>query len=135
MLKLLLFTVLISSASYSSEVEVEFEELENQKGSIKYLIFNDEKGYPDQVNRSYLRGEFPASQSELMLDLPDGDYSMTVIHDEDGNGKLNKNFVGLPKEGFGFSNNPRIYFGPPSYEKTRFTVQGPRSLKIKMKYL
>jgi uncharacterized protein (DUF2141 family) len=48
-----------------------------------------------------------------------GTYSVNVFHDENSNKDIDKNFIGIPKEGYGFSNNPKL-FGPPSFEKTKF---------------
>jgi uncharacterized protein (DUF2141 family) len=56
-------------------------------------------------------------------DVPHGDYAIKVFHDENENQKLDTNFVGMPKEKFGFSNNVMGRFGPPSYEQARFRFE------------
>jgi len=67
--------------------------------------------------------------------LAPGTYALGVIHDEDNNGRLNT-FVGIPREGFGFSRNPRLRMGPPRYEDVRFTVGTGRMTSIvRMTYL
>jgi len=67
--------------------------------------------------------------------VPPGDYAVSVIHDENGDGQLNK-MLGIPREGFGFSRNPRIHFGPPGFEACRFPVTGAGAREvIRMKYL
>ncbi len=53
--------------------------------------------------------------------LPHGDYAVAVIHDENDNHRLDT-FAGIPREGFGFSRNPRIGFGPPRFAAARFSV-------------
>ena len=64
-----------------------------------------------------------------------GDYSLLVIHDENRNGRLDK-MLGMPREGFGFSRNPAIRFGPPRYGDVRFTVARRRSRQaVKLRYL
>jgi uncharacterized protein (DUF2141 family) len=55
--------------------------------------------------------------------VPYGEYAVKVFHDENGNEKLDTNFVGMPKEKFGFSNDARGRFGPPSYEQARFRFE------------
>lgn len=54
-------------------------------------------------------------------DLPTGDYAIALIHDENSNNKLDTAF-GIPLEGFGFSRNPVIRFGPPSFAAAEFPV-------------
>ena len=67
--------------------------------------------------------------------LPSGTYALALIHDENGNGKLDT-MMGIPREGFGFSNNPAIRFGPPSFKSAGVAiVSGQVGEMVKMKYL
>jgi uncharacterized protein (DUF2141 family) len=72
----------------------------------------------------------------LMFDnLPSGTYALALIHDENGNGKLDT-MMGIPKEGFGFSKNPAIRFGPPSFKSASVAiVAGKTDETVKVKYL
>jgi MipA family protein len=56
------------------------------------------------------------AQSERIPDLPPGDYALVVYHDENGNGRLDRNFIGIPREPLGFSNRywPQ---GPPTFSR------------------
>jgi uncharacterized protein (DUF2141 family) len=58
--------------------------------------------------------------------MPYGKYSIKAFHDENENSKLDTNFTGMPVELYGFSNNARGQFGPPSFERTAFTLNEPR---------
>ena len=63
------------------------------------------------------------------------DYAVAVIHDENGNAKLDT-FAGIPKEGFGFSRNPAIGFGPPRFAAARFTLDGDGGAeRIRLRYI
>lgn len=67
--------------------------------------------------------------------LPSGTYALAVIHDENGNGKLDT-VMGIPREGFGFSRNPAIRFGPPSFKSARVAItDGATDETVKVKYL
>ncbi len=57
----------------------------------------------------------------MLPSVAPGTYALSVIHDEDSNGRLNR-FLAIPREGFGFSRNPRIRMGPPRFEDVRFEV-------------
>jgi uncharacterized protein (DUF2141 family) len=67
--------------------------------------------------------------------LPSGTYALALIHDENGNGKLDT-MMGIPREGFGFSKNPVIRFGPPSFKSAGVVIVSGRSDEsVKIKYL
>ena len=68
--------------------------------------------------------------------LPEaGTYSAVAYHDENGNKKFDKNWIGIPTEGFGFSNNPRTFLGPPTHKDAAFHVLGsPTRVEIELKY-
>lgn len=61
----------------------------------------------------------------IMQDLPAGDYGVVAIHDENKNHKLDRNFLGIPKEGFGFANNPHIGLSAPAYQAAIVHVACP----------
>lgn len=65
-------------------------------------------------------------------DLSDGRYAVAVSYDEDGNGKLNTGFLGIPRELVGFSNNARGTWGPPSFEKASFHLSSTKEIIIQL---
>jgi uncharacterized protein (DUF2141 family) len=77
-----------------------------------------------------------AQAAALRFDwLPSADYAVAMIHDENGNGRLDT-FMAMPREGFGFSRNPAIRFGPPRFDSARFAVGGGAvAEQVKVKYL
>jgi uncharacterized protein (DUF2141 family) len=83
-----------------------------------------------------IKRSMPASQAvHFAVEMPAGAYALSVIHDENGNGRLDTR-LGIPREGFAFSNNPRIWFGPPSFESARFLLPATgRALNVTMKYI
>ena len=52
----------------------------------------------------------------VLRDLPPGRYAVTAFHDENGNGELDTNLLGIPSEGYGFANDPHSHFGPPDFD-------------------
>jgi uncharacterized protein (DUF2141 family) len=69
--------------------------------------------------------------------LRDGDYAIALLHDENGNDEMDKSggLIKKPKEDFGFSNNAMGSFGPPSFEKAKFSVKGRTQISMRMKYM
>ena len=58
------------------------------------------------------------------VDIPRGTYALAVVHDEDMNGNLDINWLGIPTEGYGFSNDVKARFGPPSFSAASFLYDG-----------
>jgi uncharacterized protein (DUF2141 family) len=135
---LILLINMLVTTSWAAVLKIDFQNMRSDEGDILYLVFNTSNGYPDKDEKSFRKGKLSAKEAKekgLSLgDIPDGKYVMTFIHDENSNNKLDKNFLGMPKEGFAFSNNPKVFMGPPSYNRCEFKVSGETALKIRLKY-
>jgi uncharacterized protein (DUF2141 family) len=97
--------------------------VKNSNGSIRAALFQNDKDF--LKNPSY--GEIVKASSDTVIivfkEIPFGDYGISVIHDENNNGVLDTNFVGIPKEGFGFGNDALGTFGPPSFDKAKISIR------------
>lgn len=125
----------ISTFSYAGNLTVNVEDARNQNGDFYYALFNDDEGFPDDVTKSFRQGKVSAKEVTFTLDdLPPGVYALTFFHDENGNGKMDKT-LGIPLEGFAFSNNPRILFGPPSFKKCSFKMDEDKTITLTVKKL
>jgi uncharacterized protein (DUF2141 family) len=110
---------------------VEIEQLRNNKGKL-LLELNTDK---EEVIKGFT-GAIEAKKSVIVIkDLKPGKYAFKYFHDENNDEKLNTNFVGIPKEGYGFSNNAKGTFGPPSFEKTVFEVTKPDTIHCAITYI
>ena len=97
--------------------------LRNNDGHVLVCLFREGEGFPDEVEKAFRREKMSISQKTsgiLFKDVPGGNYAIAILHDENDDQKMNKNFFGLPKEGYGFSNNVMGTFGPPSYSRAKF---------------
>ena len=65
--------------------------------------------------------------------LPHGEYAIAIFVDANRNGKMDKNFLGIPKEQYGFSNNVMGRMAAPSFEQAKFEVTGPTTQNIKLR--
>ena len=70
---------------------------------------------------------------ELIVDIPDGTYALVLFIDTNNNGKFDKNFFGIPKEQFGFSNNAMGKLSAPTFEQVKFNIAGKTIQNIKLK--
>ena len=128
----------LSAQAGPGEVEVQLQNLRNQNGVVRLCLSRNPAHFPncDRDPQAVSR-TVPArgAGSVRFTGLAAGTWALGVIHDEDGNGRLNT-FMGIPREGFGFSRNPRLRMGPPRYEDVRFPVaQGRTTLVVRMTYL
>jgi len=120
------------------EVVVAIEGLRSGKGQILVCLTAKAGGFPDCRKDPQARKQaVPASQGAAIRfsGLPAGRYAMAVIHDENGNGKPDMALM-IPREGFGFSRNPPIGFGPPSFRRAAFVVEGQEvRMAIRIRYM
>jgi acyl-CoA reductase-like NAD-dependent aldehyde dehydrogenase/uncharacterized protein (DUF2141 family) len=97
------------------------------KGSIAYLVFTSSSGFPNASEKSLRHGFVPIisfSEKHQRIDvgpLATGRYAVAVYLDVNGNHKLDQNFLGIPKEPVGASNNPKGHMGPPHFDECAFT--------------
>ena len=112
----------------------------NAKGKIRVALFHDGKGFPNDASQAVRTQGADIDPQTLsaqvaFADLPAGVYAVSVFHDENMNEKLDKNFMGVPKEGYGASNNPKKKMGPPNFDETKFQLRGAdQSVEIKLMY-
>ncbi len=111
--------------------------LRNQKGEVCIALFESKTGFPEDDTHAVCNNCFAISELPMTVnfDVPYGSYAASVLHDENKDGELNTGLLGIPKEGIGFSNDPRIIKGTPSFEKTRFEfTDDSQAVEIAVKY-
>lgn len=123
----------------NSDLRVSVTNLRNTKGSVLVSLFKDGDGYPDDPSRAVRKAKSEVAPDKTIAvnftDLPPGNYAVAVLHDENNNLKMDKTWVGLPKEGYGFSNNARAPFGPPSFRQASFPHSNREtSVTIRIRY-
>ncbi len=97
----------------------------NTKGLLGAELFTSSAGWPEDVSKSFRHQSFPirGDHATARFDhIAAGKYGVVVLHDENENQKLDRNIFGVPKEGFGFANNPRILLVAPPIQKATIPV-------------
>lgn len=130
--------LLLASAAPPPALEVEIEGLRSERGQLRLCLTRQPRHFPDCKSDPAARKASAAAGSAgpvRFAALDPGDYALSVIHDENGNGRLDS-FAGIPREGFGFSRNPAIRFGPPRFEEARFAFGGaPARQTVRLRYI
>ena len=96
--------------------------LENDEGKVKIGLFDSKEGYSsgEKPFRGFLVAIKDKKAEYTFEEIPYGTYAIKLYHDKNGNGKLDTNFMRIPKEPYGFSNNARRKFGPAKWDDTKF---------------
>lgn len=128
----------LSGASTGGSLDVSIQGLRNDRGLVRVCVTRDPAHFPRCQNDPQARRlNRSASQASSLHfeDLAPGTYAIAVMHDENGNGRLDT-VLGIPREGFGFSRNPGLGFGPPSFDSVRFQVNaGSGAQTIRIRYI
>lgn len=120
--KYTIYFMLFISAAHAGDLVVVVENIKSDAGNVRVAVFDNAKNF----TKTQLWGQFVAAKSGTVSitfkDVPAGQYAISAFHDLNGNGKLDRNFVGKPVEPYGFSRNARGIFGPPSFEDAMIQV-------------
>ena len=129
--------LLTTGAAPVSRLTVALDHLRSAKGLVRVCLTADPANFPACIDDAdAVTLSIPAADRRFSLPgLAPGDYAVAVIHDENGNGKLDT-FAGIPREGYGFSRNAPVRFGPPRFAAARFTVgDAPAAERVTIRYL
>lgn len=119
----LILVGMLPAASLPARLDLGLAGLRSDRGVVRICLTRDPAHFPDCQSDPVARhATVPAGQPLTQFgDLPSGDYAIALFHDENANGRLDR-VAGIPTEGVGFSNNPRLMFGPPRFVQSRFAV-------------
>lgn len=126
------------SALCQTKLQVTVTNIKGQKGDIIVGIFDSDKDFLKKPIEAKTATASADSITVVFENIKPGKYAVSVIHDANKNQDLDKNKLGIPKEGFGFSNNVLGAMGPPSFESAQFDLspaQKDLGIDIKMKYM
>ncbi len=130
-IKLCIVSVLFSFLSFAADqadIQVILKGFKSDEGQAMLALHN--------TNKTFLKKKAPFKGAKVTINnktaeyifknVPYGEYSIAVFHDENSNMDLDANFLGIPKEDYGFSNNAWRKYGPPKYKQTLFTVNAEK---------
>jgi len=138
LLALLLLAPALARADEGACVEVVVEKVRSADGVVRVALFADEASYEATENARHLEA-IPAAEGAVrtrICGLPAGCYALSVFHDANANAELDTNRIGIPREGYGFSNGVRGRTGPPAFAKVAFDLAagGSRTETIRLLY-
>jgi uncharacterized protein (DUF2141 family) len=134
----LFIAALFASAASASTLTVKVGNIDSEVGEINVAIYDNKDDWLG--DGTVARGSIGAAEQAadgvvtLQFELEPGDYAVSVHHDDNDNGKMDTNFIGIPKEPTGLSNGAVPKFGPPKYKDAVFPL-GPEDLEIRIDLL
>jgi uncharacterized protein (DUF2141 family) len=132
---LFLMEAIYAQVSNSTKLTIQVQGIKSKTGSINVAMYKSDSDFK-QEKYAYKK-RIPASSNGIVIfdKIEYGNYGIAVFHDENDNFKLDHSFVGMPSEGYGFSNNAKGSFGPPGFKDTSVQMnQGETNLSIKLNY-
>ena len=139
---LLLFAAIARTASpqeSENAIRVHTEGLHSDRGQVVCALFGAADDFPKRIDRAFARVAAQITSGRATCEfqrVPAGVYAVSVFHDENLNGRLDTNWLGIPREGVGASNNPKPRMGPPKFAAAEFQHSGASvDVEIIMHYL
>ena len=131
------FPVLPSLSQSTSTVLLEVSSFKNTRGILNCRLFTKPSDFPDGEGILTVRVPIAGPNTSCTFsNIEPGTYAVAVVHDENSDGKLDKNFVGVPSEGYGVSNNKTYALSAPKWDESIFTIAPSESktLQVKLRY-
>lgn len=124
----------LSASASAATVQVKLEGVRSDKGVVQVAVC-DESTYRKDCHYTATAPAHAGSVTVDVANVPSGTWAVLAYHDENSNKKLDTNFVGMPTEGYGFSNGAASRFGPPSFKEAAITVgEGTVPATVTLKY-
>jgi uncharacterized protein (DUF2141 family) len=123
-----------ASVSSAGSIEIKIDGVKNDEGTVRVALFESEADFKaDQPTAQQKTLAKEGGVTIRLEDVPNGRYCIASFQDLNNNEKIDTNFVGVPKEPYGFSRNARGRFGPPAFDDMAFDVgEGTKKMEIRL---
>jgi uncharacterized protein (DUF2141 family) len=123
-----------SLTAQAAELTIRISDISESGGFVHWALFDsaeafDNDGAPVLAARSRVQG---ATLTTTLHDLPEGRYAVRLFHDSNGNGELDRNMIGIPSEGYGFSNDAGAR-GPAAFDDAAVMLTGDRTIEVRVR--
>ncbi|MCK0130202.1 DUF2141 domain-containing protein [Flavobacteriaceae bacterium F08102] len=129
---LLFLTVSTVVSTENPELTITIKNIKVLEGKIRIGVFNKSENFlkREAAIKHYYITIKNTTETIIINDLPKGDYGFSMFHDKNSDDEFNRNFLGIPKEPYGFSNNVTPTFSAPSYEQCKFSLMEDRIIEV-----
>lgn len=133
----MIVAVALSDTAKAADLKVRVTGAAKPKGSVVVCLWRDGSGFPDCAKNAPLAKQVvPAAASVEVTfhGIAPGDYAVSAIHDANGNGKFDRDFMSIPTEWIGTSNNPKLGLGPPVFSAAVIKITGNSETMIRLNH-
>ena len=135
-LMLVLFCGFVHNYDTDNTITISVVGIKNTRGTIIINLYNASTGFPTDMSKALQTKKIPASTVLLQTNFKttNGSYAVSVMHDANNNGKMDKNFFGIPTEGYCVSNNAKGFMSAPSFADAKFNLKSDVTQILKLIY-
>lgn len=129
------FCVLATACLCQSKIVADMSNFKNDNGVCRACLFNNPASFKGESGTPF-KCEVVAVKNQMaqaVFNVPAGTYALFVFHDANGNNKMDKNFIGIPKEGYGASKNKIPFASAPSYNDNKFLVEEKATVRLQIR--
>jgi uncharacterized protein (DUF2141 family) len=123
-------------AAAQGKIVADISNFENTKGTCRACLFDNAASFTGERGAPYRCVEVPVANKKVQAvfdNVPAGTYALFVLHDANNNKKMDKNFVGIPKEGYGASRNKLPFAAAPTFGDNKFAVQNNSAVRLSVR--
>jgi uncharacterized protein (DUF2141 family) len=139
MKKIILITVMIFSGVFTTNAQEEtfqitvfINGLDSNEGQVLIALHNEKAQFLKTAFKNAITKITNKKVMYTFKKIPVGEYAISVFHDKNSNNKMDVNFLGIPKEAYGCSNNTKGFMGPPKYEDAKFQLTKNSTIRIQI---
>ncbi|QNM84179.1 DUF2141 domain-containing protein [Polaribacter pectinis] len=139
MKKLLLIIAIIFGGIFATNAQettydltINISGLDSNKGKVLIALYNEEGQFLKKRFKDGITKITDKKATYTITGIPKGEYAVSFFHDENDNNKMDTNFLGIPKEDYGCSNNARGFMGAPKYKDAKFQLSENKTIEIKI---
>ncbi len=128
--------LMFNNIASENSVTIIIENIKGKKGTIQIAVYNKSESFP-KVGGEYKLVQYnvKGGQSKFVIkDLPYGEYAIAIHHDENSDGKMNTNVIGIPKEGYGFSKNYKPKLSAPKFSDCAIIIDRDQKMTVDLIY-
>lgn len=114
------------------DITVNISGLNSDKGNVMIALYQGSDNFLKKSVKGVISQISDKKSTYILKNIPKGEYAISFFHDENNNRKMDSNFLGIPKEDYGCSNNAKGFMGPPKYEDAKFQLATNKVIDIKI---
>lgn len=118
-------TLLAASLASAASLTIRIDDVSHGDGTVEVALFDAAGNFLKKPVTTAREKAVKGSTTIVVNDLPPGEYAYAIFHDANGNGKMDRNMMGIPTEDYAFSNNTLGKMGPPKFDDAKFTLPAP----------